>query len=165
MPRNHLNPKKDGRLNKPINIHITQGERGQALVELAISLVLLLILISGLVDVGRGVIQYMAIRDAVQDGIVYGSINPSHCVQIRERVQSNLEGLGLFTVDVMIDGVTCETLTPEEICAGREIIVTAAQDDFVVWMPFFGALFPDNHLPLSATERGEVLRPACPDTP
>ena len=140
-------------------------EKGQALVELSLSLIVLLILLSGMVDVGRGVIQYLAIRDAVQDGVIYGSINPSHCTQVQERVLYNLENLGTFVVDVRIDGLECSTLTPEEICAGREIIVTATQDDFLVTMPFYGALLPDNTMTLSATERGEVLRPACPETP
>lgn len=150
-----------------MNNRMTQKrtEKGQALVELALSLMVLLILLSGMVDVGRGVIQYLAIRDAVQDGVIYGSINPSHCTQIAERVLYNLENLGTFVVDVKIDGLQCSSLTPEEICAGREIIVTATQDDFIVTMPFYGALLPDNSMTLSATERGEVLRPACPETP
>lgn len=53
-------------------------EQGQSLVELALSLVLLLTLLAGLVDFGRAFFTYVALRDAAQEGAAYASvINPS----------------------------------------------------------------------------------------
>ncbi|MFC1879838.1 TadE/TadG family type IV pilus assembly protein, partial [Chloroflexota bacterium] len=58
--------KKDGR----------SGQDGQSLVEFAVALVFLLLLIAGIVDVSRALFTYMALRDAAQEGALYGSTNP-----------------------------------------------------------------------------------------
>ncbi len=57
------------RLRKPV-------ERGQSLVELAISLTVILLLLSGAVSFGMALFSYVAIRDAAQEGALYGSFNP-----------------------------------------------------------------------------------------
>lgn len=51
-------------------------ERGQSLVEFAISLVVILWLLAGAVDFGIALFQYIQLRDAAQEGALYGSINP-----------------------------------------------------------------------------------------
>ena len=52
-------------------------ERGQSLVELAVSLVILLYLLSGAAEFGILFFQYVQLRDAAQEGALYGSMNPS----------------------------------------------------------------------------------------
>jgi len=42
-------------------------EKGQSLVEFAFGLVILMILISGIVDLGRAFFTYMALNDAAQE--------------------------------------------------------------------------------------------------
>lgn len=49
---------------------------GQSLVELAISLTLLILLLSGAVTFGMAFFSYVALRDAAQEGALYGSFNP-----------------------------------------------------------------------------------------
>ena len=56
-------------------IHLST-EKGQSLVELAISLTFILILLAGVVYFGIGLFYYIAMRDAVQEGALYGSMNP-----------------------------------------------------------------------------------------
>lgn len=51
-------------------------ERGQAFMELAISLVFLLVLLTVLVDLGWAFYTMIAMRDTVQEAAVYGSICP-----------------------------------------------------------------------------------------
>src|SRR5512138_51077 len=51
-------------------------ERGQSLVELAISLTVMLLLLSGAVTFGMALFSYVAMRDAAQEGALYGSFNP-----------------------------------------------------------------------------------------
>ncbi len=46
------------------------------MVELAISLVVLLLLITAIVDGARVLFSYMALRDAAQEGSVFGSVEP-----------------------------------------------------------------------------------------
>ena len=49
-------------------------EQGQSLVELSISLVILLILAAGLVDLGRAFFTYITLRDAAQEGASYAAV-------------------------------------------------------------------------------------------
>lgn len=51
-------------------------ERGQSLVELAISLTVMLLLLSGAVTFGMALFSYVATRDAAGEGALYGSIRP-----------------------------------------------------------------------------------------
>lgn len=53
-----------------------KSERGQSLVELSISLVVILLLLAGAVEFGIALFQYIQLRDAAQEGALYGSINP-----------------------------------------------------------------------------------------
>ncbi|MEP0804591.1 MAG: pilus assembly protein [Chloroflexota bacterium] len=53
-----------------------RSERGQSLVEFGISLVVILFLLAGAVEFGLALFQYIQLRDAAQEGAVYGSICP-----------------------------------------------------------------------------------------
>jgi hypothetical protein len=50
--------------------------RGQSLVELSISLTVMLLLVAGAVSFGMAYFSYVSIRDAAQEGALYGSISP-----------------------------------------------------------------------------------------
>src|SRR5512138_2139704 len=67
---------------------INKSERGQSLVELAISLVVLLYLLSGVVEFGIAFFQFIQLRDAAQEGALYGSINPQNDTGILARVRN-----------------------------------------------------------------------------
>ena len=49
-------------------------EKGQSLVELAMSLVMLLTLLAGVVDFGRAFFTWITLRDAAQEGASYASV-------------------------------------------------------------------------------------------
>src|SRR5512140_1334539 len=51
-------------------------ERGQSLVELAISLTVMMLLLSGAVTFGIALFSYVSMRDAAGEGALYGSIRP-----------------------------------------------------------------------------------------
>src|SRR5215208_5843151 len=74
-------------------------ERGQSLVELGISLVILLYLLSGAAEFGVLFFQYVQLRDAAQEGALYGSMNPY--------VDSN--GDGKFTPGELVNQPGIET--------------------------------------------------------
>ena len=52
-------------------------ERGQSLVEFSLSAMLLVILLSGLLDLGRVYFTYVALEDAAGEAALYLSLNPS----------------------------------------------------------------------------------------
>jgi TadE-like protein len=67
--------------------------RGVAFVEFAIMLPLLLTLALGAVDLGRGLISYMELEEAAQEGALYGSFAPSDPALIEARIRSSSNGL------------------------------------------------------------------------
>jgi Flp pilus assembly protein TadG len=145
-----MNEMIDINQNKPCR------ERGQSFVELAISLVILLLLVGGVVDLGRGFFSFMALRDSVQEGALYGSINPTLTQEIKNHVldSSNMipDMIGSDDITVTIIGTAC---------TGNGIQVTATYSDFPITMPFMGAVLGSQTIPISATITDTILSPAC----
>ncbi len=55
---------------------LTRGEQGQSLVEITVGFTVLLILVSGLLDLGRAYYTYVALEDGAGEAALYLSINP-----------------------------------------------------------------------------------------
>lgn len=53
------------------------GRRGQALVELAIILPLMLLLLAGAIDLGRAFYLYIGMQNAAREGAAHGMANPA----------------------------------------------------------------------------------------
>ncbi len=145
-------------MNNKIEIHqdIPRRERGQSFVELAMSLVILLLLVGGVVDLGRAFFTFMALRDSVQEGALYGSINPTLTQEIKNHV--------LDSSDMIPDLISSDDITVEVIgtaCTGNGIRVTASYSDFPITMPFMGAVLGSQTIPISATVTDTILSPGC----
>ncbi|MBN1373663.1 MAG: pilus assembly protein [Anaerolineaceae bacterium] len=154
-----------------VQIQRTKSERGQSLLELAVSLTLLLLMLAGLVDLGRLFMNLMALRDAVQEGALYGAMYPTHCDQIVERTYETAGGSlsSLRDTDVHVyicawDDPMCNTSCADAgadaACAGGEIRVVIRQPEFAVTMPFIGA-FIGQTIPLQSEVTNTILRPSC----
>jgi hypothetical protein len=63
-------------------------EAGQSLVEFSISAILIILLLVAVADFGRAFFTYLSMRDAAQEGALYGAICPRHVTRIEERVRS-----------------------------------------------------------------------------
>jgi hypothetical protein len=137
------------------------SERGQSFTELAISLTFLLVLLSGVADLGRAFFTYIALRDSVQEGASYAGIAPTDCAGIRARVVQhttqpvNLADPGVvITVDV--DGTVCESAVAANIAPGDPIVVTITYNNFQIATPFIGAITGPT-LSLSASVTNSVV--------
>jgi hypothetical protein len=143
------------------------GQRGQSMVEFALSLVILLILLSGIVDMGRALFTYMALRDAAQEGAIYGSTEPVDTTGITARVNissnmaSDMASSGDLQVQISyVDpGGNAKTTN---ICLGDGIVVQVAHNTFPLTMPFLGAILGTQTIPINASITDTVLRPPCP---
>lgn len=145
-----MNEMIDINQNKPCR------ERGQSFVELAMSLVILLFLVGGVVDLGRAFFTFMALRDAVQEGALYGSINPALTQEIKNHV--------LDSSDMIPDLISNDDITVTVIgtaCTGNGIRVSATYSDFPITMPFMGTVLGSQTIPISATVTDTILSPAC----
>jgi len=128
-------------------------ERGESLVEFAIGITFLLVILAGILDLGRAYFSYIALQDAAQEGASYASIAPGDLSGIRERVRTTSSGPIDFLsfkdsqIDVRLIGGSC---------AGSGIKVTISFD-FNLVAPFFSG----NILPLSAEATDTILQDSC----
>ena len=74
----HREQSGDHRLHDDSSItEVSRTERGQALVETALALLILIIILMGVLDLGRVYFTYLAMQDAVGEGAAYGLIHPT----------------------------------------------------------------------------------------
>ncbi len=134
-------------------------EAAQSMAELAMSFTMLMFLFAGAVDLGRALWALISIRDAAEEGAVYGSLFPTDTSGIIAHTrQSSNNPINLS--DVTAVNVFVNTLGGS--CAGSgnaiQVIVTY---NLLVTTPLIGVFFPGNVIPLSATINNTILRPAC----
>jgi len=151
-----------------------QREKGQSLVEFAISAILLLTLLSGAVDFGIALYSYVSIRDAAQEGALFGSINPTDTSGIEERVWSSsdkpvdLRNDTTVTTTVILADTT--EITPAsaadpstEACEGDSALIRVEVDYvYPLMMPILPDLLGVTQIPLHAEVTDAILQPHCP---
>lgn len=147
-----------------------EAERGQSLVELAMGLLLILIILSGVVDFGRLFYFYIAIRDAAQEGVTYASIHPGDDSLIIKRVKGSsdspidLNSLSDEQIEVTPTraGVRCagektELQNGTQVSVRNGITVRVTMN-FNFITPVFSAF---GNIPLSAEVTDTILTPLC----
>ena len=146
-----------------------RSAKGQSLVELAISLVVLLYLLSGAVEFGIIFFQYVQLRDAAQEGALYGSTKPDDVTGIIARARGSSQSPlalanGVGTVAVSIDGYASGTAEYNaRDCEGSNHAVTVTLSyDHRIFMPFMPQLIVRSQIPLVATVTDTILSPRCP---
>lgn len=145
---------------------------GQSLVELAISLPVILIILIGTVDFGMALFSYAIIRDAAQEGALYGSFNPSNEEQIEIRarnilIRSNedifsspvdLRDPSDIRVDIQAKGAECQGITGG---AANSIQVRVIYQ-YPIIMPFAGEIIGSDTIQLTGSATNVILQPPCP---
>lgn len=134
-----------------------QSVRGQSLVEFALVLPLFLLLIFGIIDLGRGVFAYNAIQNAAREGVRVAIVDQNMDVIVDE-VQQHAIGLGLQDSNVQLKFLEPKTMTtpcntPIAISCEVEILVDYA---FVPATPIIGNLI--GVINMSAASRQPVER-------
>jgi Flp pilus assembly protein TadG len=138
-----------------MNTKSKRSERGQSLVELAISLLILLYLLSGAVEFGIAFFQFVQLRDAAQEGALYGSMNPTDTAGITARIRGSSNSpidLSTITPEITYSGAPCE---------GNGITVKLTFNH-QIFMPFIPQLIGSSQIPLTATVTDTILSPVCP---
>lgn len=139
-------------------------ERGQSLVEFAISLVFLLFLLSGAVEFGMVLFQYVQLRDAAQEGAVYGSTCICGVDEITERVVGssgspiNLRENTGVSVNVT---VTDRFGNPKILYCESDAMTVRVSYPHKIFMPFLPQMLNAEYINLSASVTTTVLRPVC----
>jgi Flp pilus assembly protein TadG len=143
---------------------IKRSEKGQGMVELAISLIIILIILAGLVDLSRTIITKMSLQDAAEEGIVYASVFPKDCTQIQYRIMSNLAKVKTaktitIQYDLNSDGTVetlCSAVGGTDVTKGKLMKITITTN-FKVSMPFLGTAIGSNRN-VTVDAKGIVLK-------
>lgn len=117
-------------------------EKGQSLVEVALAMPILILIVAGILDVGRAYFTYVALTDAAAEGAAYAAIHPADTLQIIERATDSSNGLVVLEPE-MVSVVSGDT-TP-----GNPITVTVAYD-YQILTPIISSLVPDGQLTMRA---------------
>jgi Flp pilus assembly protein TadG len=147
-------------------------ERGQSLVELAITLPILILLLLGTLDFGMAIFSYSMLRDAAQEGAFYGSFNPDNVEEIENRARNispraedvvfsspvRLRDTDAVKVKVEALGGPCQGAT-KGLANSIQVKVTYR---YPILMPFVGRLIGSNTIPLTGTATNIILQPTCP---
>jgi hypothetical protein len=134
---------------------LNQSQQGQALVEFAMGLFFLLLLISGIVDLGRAIFTYMDLREAAQEGAAYATVNPGDTTGIENRVTDSSNVFDSSDLSVSVN-------TPANPCLGDDIIIGVSIADFPLTMPFMGTILGTQTITITASIHDTVLVPLCP---
>jgi Flp pilus assembly protein TadG len=164
------------------------GASGQSLVELALTVTVMMLLVAGAVDFGLAFFSYVAMRDAAQEGALYGSINPYidqyvfngkydygepiNEAGIRTRVRaSSTSPVDFSNAAVVPDSYITAVATTGNACEGHKMISgvstpngvqVTVEYDYPVIMPFMGAIIGSQTIHLTATVADTILEPRCP---
>jgi Flp pilus assembly protein TadG len=140
------------------------GERGQGFMELAISLVFLLILFSAMVDLAWAFYTLISLRDAVQEAAAYGSMCPDKPAQIEDRLKQsasapvNMAQLTDFDIKYCAPGGACRTNNPVK---GDYLRVRVTYLHEII-TPFVGAFINTQTYPLEVIVSDTIMRDKCP---
>jgi len=158
----------------------SERQRGQALVETALSMLIILLLLAGMVDFGLAFGHRVALANAARGGARYGSRYPTPLYKplVVNAVVDSLRGTLVLPDDytVVLDAdnnildadlglvilITCEPGGTEAACAtadrGDRIRVTVNFD----YQPVFGGLLGIEQVPIAASTIMNVMGPDQP---
>jgi Flp pilus assembly protein TadG len=145
-----------------------KSERGQSLVELGISLLILMYLLSGAVEFGILFFQFVQLRDAAQEGALYGSMNPPTTATDTTRINAIVTRAKHSSptsspIDLINDPkvTVTVTVTDGQYCEGGSLEVLVYYPH-KIFMPFIPQLLNRTEIPLNAKVTDTILSPVCP---
>jgi len=148
---------------------IKKSEKGQSLIEFALVLVFLLSLLAGVFDLGRAFFAYIIIRDAAQEGAVFGAIAPKDDINafslaVADRVvAAYVDPSNPSEVPIDASVMTVQVDIVGSACAGPGNGVRVTVDySLPVTMPFLGAIIGSQDVHLSTHVEDSILSPICP---
>ena len=127
-------------------------ERGQELMEYAITLPIFLLLAFGIFDLGRGVYYYSTLQNAAREGARYAVVNACDNSGVIDLVKAR--AIGLNPADITVPAPAW----------GEETVQVTAQFSYQLVTPIVAAFFPDNSISMesdSTMQRETWLQPDC----
>lgn len=146
--------------------YLLRKQRGQSLVEMALSMIVILMLLAGAINFGIGFFSFVAIRDAAQEGALFGAIAPPLDTAARDEIIARVQTSSITPVNLSETTVTVCTGTlfgdcaaDASLCAGDLLQVTVTYN-LPITMPLAG-VFTGDAIPLTASATSTILKPEC----
>lgn len=141
----------------PVGPGATDGRKtpGQAFVEFALGLPLMLLIMLGTLDIGQVFIDYVQLRNACREAASFGARNPTKTPQIINRVydHSPMMSDGETVVTVQLIG----NLDPQDT-SSTSIVVNGTRTFQPIMTGFLNDYFGIGTLTLDATATAEVFK-------
>ena len=149
-----------------------KSERGQSFMELAISLIFLLVLLTVIIDLGWAFYTMIALRDAAQEAAAYGTMCPDSAL-IAERLRlSASTPLDMDDIPNDADHIKVEFLDPLDASGTPDptkntrgnLVRVTAQVDHKIIVPFAATFIGGTTTyPLRVNVADTIMRDECPD--
>ena len=136
-----------------------RAPQGQALLEFALIVTVLLLMVGGIVDVARMYFAYQVASEAAHEGALFGALHADNEAAIRTRVVRSSDVMQAAADNGRIQ-VTVQTSEGKACADGTNMVVVEVKYTLPLHMPVTMAMFGDE-IPISATEQALVLQPAC----
>lgn len=147
------------------------SRRGQSLLEFSLTLTAMILLLAGIVDFGRAFFILVELRDAAQEGALYGSFNPTDTggkgyPDCPGGLPCGIIGRVITAAFTPVDLVNDPNVSvPAPIihggaCEGGSIEVQVLYT-FHISMPFLTSIIGSQTIPLRASVTDTILYPYC----
>ena len=149
-----------------------KSEKGQSFVELGLSMVFLIMLLSAVIDLGWAFFTMVALRDAAQEAATVGAICPTNFAKVRARAKASATTPIDMTkfqdsqIDVCIvtAGSSACPGTAESVALGKSVLVTLHYNHQIV-TPLVGGIIGTQSYPLTASASNTIMRTNCDAIP
>lgn len=132
-------------------------EKGQSLTEVALVLPVVLLILAGVLDLGRLYYVTVALTDAAGEGATYAAISPPTSPEVEAEIKARTQAASGGMVQIEADEVA--VICPgncADIVAGDPVTVTVGYD-FTVATPVIYAIVPDGVIRLRGIASESVL--------
>lgn len=140
----------------------SEKEKGQSLLEMAFAAIVLLLLISGIVDLGRLFFTYIALREAAQEGAAYASVCPPDAINHPEngpKITDHVKTSSQFPVNLALPNIQVIANFTSAPTPGAGLFVQVVYQNFHFITPLLNLV--DGNI--SAIAYDVSLQFECPD--
>lgn len=123
--------------------------------ELAITIVILLVLLLGTFDFGYGFLYYITIKDAAEEGAIYGSIYPS--ASCNDQLTARVRQSSSSPVINISDPATTQVVITRTGTTSGNLITVQVDHQYAVLTPFISNIIGSPTINLRATITNTIL--------
>jgi len=125
-------------------------EKGQSMVEVALTMPLLLLILMGILDLGRAYFTFVALSDAAAEGASYAAIHPTNLTEISARAADSSDGLVTFApemVSVEFNGDAIDS----------SVVTVTVQYDYPLLTPVIQSMVPNGVINMRAVVAQPII--------